>query len=72
MWNNKIKAVILIGLLYIFRKCWILYTTYIKPFLDMSKMMSGSKEGGDKGKQGGQVEEDDQSDDEYYDELANT
>ena len=40
-WNNKFKTLILLGFIWAARKAWVIYTTYIKPFLAMSKMMKG-------------------------------
>jgi hypothetical protein len=37
MWNNKFKAVLIFVLLYVIRKCWRLYTTYVKPFMELMK-----------------------------------
>ena len=69
-WNNKFKTLILLGFIWAARKAWVIYTTYIKPFLAMSKMMKGG--GGaatDKGGIEPKPEDVEETDSEYYDET---
>lgn len=41
LWNHKFKVVFLLVLIYISRRCWLIYKQYVKPFLDIGKMMKG-------------------------------
>ena len=41
LWNNKFKTLAFIIFLYVLRKGWLLYKTYIRPFLDVAKSLKG-------------------------------
>jgi hypothetical protein len=40
-YNNKFKTLALLILIYVARKAWIMYQTYVKPFLDIAKSLKG-------------------------------
>jgi hypothetical protein len=39
LWTHKFKTLAFIVLLYFARKGWLLYQTYVRPFLDMAKQL---------------------------------
>ena len=47
-YNNKFKSLALIIIIYAARKAWVMYQTYVKPFLDIAKSLKngGSTEQG--------------------------
>ena len=74
MWNHKIKLLLLGILVYLLRKCWLIYKQYVKPFLDIGgQMLKGSAAGAASGKKTSEdakaAEEDDDFEDLYYDEV---
>jgi len=69
MWDNKFKTGIIIVLIYVFRRVWLFYQSYIKPFFDLGKMMS-SKKPEAKDNQNSLPSGEEESDGEYYDEVV--
>ena len=43
IWLNKYKSIAALIIIYLARKAYIIYTSYVKPFLDMAKSLKGSQ-----------------------------
>ena len=67
LWNNKFKTLAFLILLYVIRKGWLLYQTYIRPFLDVAKSLKGDSQTTTTPQKSKQIEEKALSD--YYDEI---
>jgi len=40
-WHHKYKTIFVIVIFYLGKKAWDIYITWIKPFMEMTKMMKG-------------------------------